>query len=101
MRQTTIQRGEEVQVRFVGALTMEDHAAFRSLLVDVGQRKPKHCAFDLRELESIDSAGIGMLLIASDAAQKASCTFSIDHPTGHVRRVLELADLSKIITIRM
>lgn len=101
MRQTMIQRGEDVEIRFVGALTMDDHAAFRTLLADVGQRKPKHCAFDLRELDSIDSAGIGMLLIASEAAKKANWSFSIDHPTGHVKRVLELADLSKIVTIRM
>lgn len=101
MRQTLIQRGDDVEIRFVGALTMDDHAAFRSLLTDVSQRKPKHCAFDLRELESIDSAGIGMLLIANEEAKKASWGFSIDNPTGHVRRVLELADLSKIVTIRM
>jgi anti-anti-sigma factor len=100
MRQTVIQRGDEVEIRFVGALTMDDHMAFRSLLADVTQRKPKHCAFDLRELESIDSAGIGMLLIASEQAKNASWTFSVDNATGHVRRVLELADLGKIVTIR-
>ena len=43
----------EEQIRIVGALTMDDHVAFRSLLADVTRRKPKHCAFDLRELESI------------------------------------------------
>lgn len=101
MRQTVIQRGDEVEIRLVGALTMEDHGAFRSLLSDLTQRKPKHCAFDLRELDSIDSAGIGMLLIASEEAKKANWSFSIDNPAGHVRRVLELADLSKIVTIRM
>lgn len=101
MRQTVIQRGEEVEIRLLGALTMEDHGAFRTLLADVTQRKPKHCSFDLRELESIDSAGIGMLLIASEEAKKSTWTFSIDNPTGHVRRVLELADLSKIVTIRV
>ena len=100
MRQTVIQRGDDVEIRFVGSLSMEDHGAFRALLADVSQRKPKHCAFDLRELDSIDSAGIGMLLIASEEAKKASWTFSVNNPTGHVRRVLELADLSKIVTIR-
>ena len=100
MRQTLIQRGDDVEIRFVGALTMEDHAAFRSLLADVDQRKPKHCAFDLRDLQSIDSAGIGMLLIASEQAKKANWTFSLDNATGHVRRVLDLADLAKVVTIR-
>jgi len=72
MRQTTIQLGEEVEVRFVGALTMNDQAAFRTMLADVSQRKPRHCAFDLRELESIDSAGIGMLLIAFSVAKNSN-----------------------------
>lgn len=100
MRQTLIQRGEDVEIRFVGKLTMDDHGAFRALLGDVSQRKPRHCAFDLRELDAIDSAGIGMLLIASEEAKKSNWTFSIDNPTGHVRRVLDLADLAKIVTIR-
>ena len=101
MRQTVIQHGDDVEIRLIGTLTMEDHAAFRTLISDVARRQPKHCAFDLRELESIDSAGIGMLLIASEEAKKSTWTFSIDHPVGHVRRVLELADLAKIVTIRM
>lgn len=101
MRQTVIQRGDDVEIRLSGTLTMEDHGTFRSLLADVTRRQPKHCAFDLRELDSIDSAGIGMLLIASEEAKKSTWTLSLDNPTGHVRRVFELADLAKIVTIRM
>lgn len=101
MRQAVIQRGNDVEIRLSGTLTMDDHVEFRSLLSDVSRRQPKHCAVDLSELDSIDSAGIGMLLIASEEAKKSSWTFSIDNPVGHVRRVLELADLAKIVTIRM
>jgi anti-anti-sigma factor len=101
MRQNMFHHGDDLEIRLIGTLTMDDHAAFRSLLSDVTQRKPRHCAFDLRDLETIDSAGIGMLLIASEEAKKSNWGFSIDNPAGHVRRVLELADLAKIVTIRM
>ena len=56
--------GDEVVVRLSEALIFEDHERFREVLGELSKTKCKRCVLDLSSVTSVDSAGLGMLMIA-------------------------------------
>ena len=54
---------------------------------------------DLSSMKMIDSAGIGMLLLAKDRADKAGKSLCLRGVTGHVAKVVELSKVDQIIKV--
>lgn len=91
---------EDVAVAMRGDLNFQDHPNVKKLLTELSEAGRKSWVFDLSGLKSIDSAGIGMLLIAKDEGDKAGAKITLRAPGGNVRRVLELTrigDMMKIV----
>lgn len=80
-------------------MTFSDHAAFRSLLATIAAAEVKEVVFDLDELVSIDSAGLGMFMIALEASEKHGWQLSIQRPTRAVRQLLQLARIDRLISV--
>ncbi|MFT6557601.1 STAS domain-containing protein [Sneathiella sp.] len=80
-------------------LTFEDHNKFRELLKMVNKDQQSQCQINLKHLESIDSAGLGMLMIAFETAEKEGVGFEIRSPTGQVKRLLEISQFDRVMTI--
>lgn len=87
------------RVKLQERMTFSDHGPFRDLLSDIGKAKTQTAVFDLSELVSIDSAGLGMLMIALEESRKNGWSLSLKAPQGHVRKLLELACFDKLIPI--
>lgn len=87
------------RVRLQDRMTFSDHGQFRDLLTEITKAKPGNAVFDMSELVSIDSAGLGMLMIALEESRKGGWTLSLRAPQGHVRKLLELACFDKLIPI--
>ena len=90
---------QEAVVRLRGRLTFNDHAKLRALIREMLQNKAKRQILDLSALEFVDSAGIGMLLIAREEMANADKQLVLRAATGQVKRVLTVAQLNKIVTI--
>lgn len=90
---------QEAVVRLRGRLTFNDHAKLRALIREMLQNKAKRQVLDLAALEFVDSAGIGMLLIAREEMGNAEKQFVLRAATGQVKRVLTVAQLNKLVTI--
>lgn len=90
----------EVIVQMEPKLKFEDHNAFREIMTTLEQSDRKRRVFDLSKLESIDSAGLGMIMIAFQSSQKQNCAMVLRHPQGQVKRLLEITDLGKVIEIQ-
>ncbi len=99
MHVETTTDGSAICLRLSDKLTFADHAAFRDLLRKVENSGARSCVFDLSGLSSIDSAGLGMFMIAKDAAQKQGWTLIIRKPAGHVKALFELGRFDKLLTI--
>jgi anti-anti-sigma factor len=99
MRVDTIIDGATIKVKLSDRMTFSDHAVFRGVLQKIEQSGARSCIFDLSDLESIDSAGLGMFIIAKDAAQKQGWSLSIRKPTGHVKSLFELGRFDKLLAI--
>lgn len=96
----TRQDDGEFQVQLASKFGFNDHRAFRDALTQVGSSGCATGVLDLSRLQSIDSAGLGMLLIAAETARKAKWTLVIRNPQGQVKRMLEIADLGKVLDIQ-
>ncbi len=90
---------QEAVVRLRGRLTFNDHAKLRALIREMLQNSAKRQVLDLGALEFVDSAGIGMLLIAREEMGNVGKELVLRAAQGQVKRVLTVAQLGKIVTI--
>ncbi|PWC38252.1 STAS domain-containing protein [Azospirillum sp. TSO22-1] len=90
---------QEAVVQLKGRLTFNDHAKLRALIREMLQNKAKRQVLDLSALEFVDSAGIGMLLIAREEMANVDKQLVLRAATGQVKRVLTVAQLNKIVAI--
>ncbi len=93
------QKDQDSVVRLRGRLTFNDHAKLRALIGEMAQSRAKRQVLDLSSLEFVDSAGIGMLLIAREEMDNADKLLVLRGAAGQVKRVLTVAQIGKIVTI--
>ena len=82
-----------------GAFTFKDHHSFRTLLNDLNASPGRRHALDLSLLEFLDSAALGMLLIADDEAKAGGWTLTLRKPSGDVAKLMELSSMESLFTI--
>ncbi len=90
---------QEATVRMSGRLTFNDHARMRTLIREMLQNDARRQVIDLANLEFVDSAGIGMLLIAREELSNVQKEFALRGAAGQVKRVFSVAQLGKLITL--
>ncbi|AWK87417.1 STAS domain-containing protein [Azospirillum thermophilum] len=92
-------REQTTVVRMRDRLTFNDHAKLRELIRELKAGPAKRQVLDLASLTFVDSAGIGMLLIAREELSAADKQLVLRGAVGQVKRVLTVAQLGKIVTI--
>lgn len=88
MEYRTNERGGVLDVSMSGRLTYQDHAGFRNILTTIRASSAKTVRLGLAEVEFVDSAGLGMLLMARDAAGESGHEIRLAGPQGQVERLL-------------
>jgi len=96
----TEQTEREATVRMSGRLTFNDHAKMRALIKELMLNKAKQQTIELSRLEFVDSAGIGMLLIAREELANSDKQLVLRAAGGQVKRVFTVAQIDKLITIQ-
>lgn len=84
-------------VVFKGDITFSENVAFRQLLKDLGEKSVSVCTFDLSAVDMVDSAGLGMFLIAKEQADTAGWALKVAGAQGHVASMLKLTKLSDLL----
>jgi anti-anti-sigma factor len=87
------------EARLAERLSFADNGIFRKLLDEMLASKARHWVFEVSRLSSVDSAGLGMFIIAMEAAKKAGLTLVLRSPTEHVRKLIELSKMDKLIRV--
>ncbi|GLK51774.1 MAG: anti-anti-sigma factor [Oceanicaulis sp.] len=91
--------GSPVVVMIEGVLTFDDHERFRELVGILADQAPGPVVFDLSGLTMIDSAGIGMLIMANDRIVKRGGGLRLRGVSGQVAKVVELSRIEQLIPI--
>ena len=91
--------GNDATVAMSGDFTFTDHAAFLELMNRLFATARVPIVIDLAKVEFIDSAGLGMLLIARDEASKASRQLTLRGPQGQVKRMFAVTRFETLFAI--
>jgi anti-anti-sigma factor len=87
------------QARLSERLSFGDNGVFRRLLEEMLAAKTAHWVLDVSGLSSVDSAGLGMFIIAMENAKKAGASLVLKAPNEHVRKLIELSKMDKLIRV--
>jgi len=82
-----------------GNLAFSDNPAFRKLLEEMNESDAKRWVLDLSNLASVDSAGLGMFIVAMEYSKKASASLVLRSPNGHVKNLIELSNMDQLIQV--
>ena len=87
-------------VSMSGEFTFTDHAQFKSLVTRLFEADGSAVVIDLSRLEFIDSAGLGMLLLARDEAKKTNCALVLRGPSGQVKRMFGVTKFDALFDVQ-
>jgi anti-anti-sigma factor len=80
-------------------LAFADRRQFIDLIPQLTEGNPRCIVVDMRELRFLDSAGLGMLLVLREAADKLGSAVSLRDPMGGVRTLLKLSQFETMLPI--
>lgn len=89
----------QMEIDLRGRLTFSDYSVFREISDYLTQFNPKSCLLNLEDLEFIDSAGLGMLLIVRDKILAKNGTITLKNSQGQVKKMLTLGKFESLFSI--
>lgn len=90
---------QELSVTCEGRFTFADHHAFREVVEEVSSNPPAVLIFNVNNVDFVDSAGLGMLLIANNACNENDTDVVIRGATGQVEKMVRIAKFGDLMTI--
>lgn len=99
MNYTLKKVGKEIHIDLQGRLTFADYGSFRELTELFAEHEAKECFLDLSQLEFIDSAGLGMLLIARDKIKIYEGNVILKGAQGQVKKMLCLGHFESLFKV--
>lgn len=85
---------------FRGKFSFADNDQARNIISEIKGGSYSICAIDLEGLESIDSAGLGMLLLINDSSDEMGKSMELRGASGQVQKMLEISKFGEVLTIR-
>lgn len=89
--------GSDVTVVFTGDITFSENVSFRQILKELAESDIQNCTFNLENVGMVDSAGLGMFLIAKEQADTSGWKLTVSGAQGHVASMLKLTKLSDLL----
>lgn len=80
-------------------ITFSDLEGFREMIQKMMESKASQNIMDLSDVEFIDSAGLGMLLLARDEISKSDMNLILRSPKGQVKRMFSVARFDQMFEI--
>lgn len=98
MEYTIQDNGGVASVTITGNITFSQNVRFRQMLKDLSEANVKSSLLDISNVEMVDSAGLGMFLIAKEQADTEGWKLSVTGASGHVETMLKLTKLSELLS---
>lgn len=99
MEYTKTNNGNVFNVVLRGKFTFSDHKGFKELFDFFENKDMNRMEIDITNVEFVDSAALGLLLLARDEANKTSKTLQIKGPNGQVKKMFEISRFYELFDI--
>lgn len=99
MEYSFTKQANHCQMHLKGNFTFNDNHKFREIVNIMQNDDPKSVTLDMGDLEFIDSAALGMLLLLKDEAGKTNTQISLTGANGQIKKMLQLSNFDQIFTI--
>ncbi len=99
MEHTAIINKDELKLSLEGKFTFADSKSFNEILKDISNSTYKKVIIDLGSVDFIDSAALGILLLARDKCDKSSTSLVVRNPKGQVRQMFDISRFSDLFKI--
>ncbi len=87
------------EVTLHGRITYSDHPSFRNVIGQIRDTAAQKVIFEMADVEFIDSAGLGMLLMVRDTASQKKAEVVLRRPYGQVQRIFASSKFDTLFTI--
>lgn len=92
--------GDRIKVAMDGRLTFQEQASVKQLISELQSDRAGAWYVDLTGIEFMDSAGLGLLLRLKKVADDCGAALTLRvPPSGQLRRLLDVARFSDLMTI--
>lgn len=100
MEYTRKMDGDGCIIVMKGKFTFSDHDNFRSIINLIKQKSSSAIGFDLEGVEFIDSAALGLLLIAREEAEKQGVSVTLIRPQGQLQKMLKVSNFYELFNVQ-
>ena len=100
MNYKTVNLKDGVEILFSGSFTFRDHDTFFEVVSMIKTGHNKKMVFNFESCDFLDSAALGMLVIAHDEASAKGVALSISGARGKVKDVLFAARFDTLYDIK-
>ncbi len=87
------------EIHMRGRFTFADHTYFLEILKHIGNAEFRDVRFDVSQLDFIDSAAMGMFLLALEEANKFHKSITLIGAKGQVKKMLHVARFEALFTM--
>lgn len=87
-----------LNVTLEGRFTFSDNGEFRKVLEAINDPGVQRIVLHMEKVEFIDSAALGMLLLAEEEASRLNKALAISGAHGQVKRIFTMARFNEIFT---
>ncbi len=98
LKKTT--NGGTCEFTLSGKFTFSDHQTFRNVINVISSKTITSVILELSNLEFIDSAALGMFLVAREEAKKNNVELILQSPVGHVQKMFDLSNFRTLFEVR-
>jgi anti-anti-sigma factor len=99
MEHRHITSGDLIELILKGRFTFTDNKTFSGLLEGISNQEYKKVVIDLEGVDFIDSAALGILLLARDRCEKASVSLTLRNPVGQVKQMFKISKFNELFKI--
>lgn len=88
-----------LDVTLSGKFTFKDHPEFREILQQIAEKDVQKVVMHMQRVEFVDSAALGMLLLALDETEKHKKQLVISGATGQVKKMFDMARFNTMFSM--
>lgn len=93
------QQHETYEVTLSGRFTFSDNPEFREIIYKIDDQDVKQVVLYMSQVEFVDSAALGMLLLAREAALKLQKQIVLRGATGQVKKMFDMAKFDTMFIV--